>query len=111
MFRANSVVTIMYSYVLYFFLIFIFLSIFMAIFVSSYELTIKEYGYPQDFMELVKWEYRDYLYWMVEWLPAKLLKKIKKGKAGAGNNLEEDEVEAKASTGKEDTLNEFRTEE
>lgn len=52
----------------------------MAIFVSSYEMTIKEYGYPQDFMELVKWEYKDYLYWAVEWLPEKLLKRIKKNK-------------------------------
>ena len=41
----------------------------MAIFVSSYENTIKEYGYPSDFEGVVKWEYRDYLKWMMEWIP------------------------------------------
>lgn len=52
----------------------------MSIFIESYETTIKEYGYPSDFDDLVKWEYKDYLFWMIDWLPEKILKKIKRNK-------------------------------
>ena len=82
MIRSNAVIAVLWSYILYFFLIFIFLSVFMSIFIQSYETTIREYGYPSDFDDLVKWEYRDYLFWMIDWLPDKVLKKIKGSKNG-----------------------------
>jgi len=80
MIRTNTAIAVIWSYILYFFLIFIFLSVFMSIFIQSYEVTVKEYGYPSDFDEMAKWEYKDYLYWMIDWLPEKLLKKIKRNK-------------------------------
>eukprot|EP00347_Sterkiella_histriomuscorum_P023471 403334518 len=92
MINSNAVVAVLWSYILYFFLIFVFLSIFMSLFIESYETTIKEYGYPSDFDDLVKWEYKDYLFWMIDWLPEKLLKKIKRNKdlnADNGNNGDE----------------------
>ena len=89
MIRANATVAVIWSYILYFFLIFIFLSVFMSIFIQSYEATVKEYGYPSDFDELVKWEYRDYLLWMIDWLPEKVLKKLKNSKNGQANEENE----------------------
>jgi Polycystin cation channel len=63
----NSFVAVLWSYVFFFFLIFIFLSLFMSVFITSFESTVRENGgYPEDFEDKVKWEYSDYLLWMVE---------------------------------------------
>ena len=95
MVSTNAPVAVIWSYILFFFLLFIFLSIFMAIFVAAYEGTVRENGYPSDFMDMAKWEYKDYLEWMVEWLPDKLLKKIFKKQ-----NMHQDEDGGAAGEGK-----------
>ena len=89
MIRSNAVISVAWSYILYFFLIFVFLSIFMSIFIEAYETTIKKHGYPSDFDQRVRWQYRDYLFWMIDWLPEKVLKKIKREK-GIGTNNEDE---------------------
>lgn len=66
MILVNAVVAVIWTYILYFFLIFVFLSLFIAVYVASYEQTVRECGYPEDFVELGHWNYTDYLYWIVE---------------------------------------------
>jgi hypothetical protein len=66
MILSNAFVAVAWSYIFYFFLIFVFLSIFMAVFMISFESAVKENGgYPEDFSDQAKWDYVDYLWWMV----------------------------------------------
>lgn len=50
----------------------------MAIFIEAHEETVKEMGYTSDFKDIARWEYKNYLYWMVEWLPERPLTYLKK---------------------------------
>jgi hypothetical protein len=101
MMRSNSFITVVWTTAFVLFLIFVFLTMIMAIYAVSYEGTIKEQGYPSDFMDLAKWEYRDYLYWAIDWLPEKILKKIKKR-----NVVEEDGADVELHDSDEDKAGE-----
>jgi hypothetical protein len=59
------------------FLIFIFLTVFMAIFIVAFEQVVKKEGYPSDFEEGAKWEYRNYFLWAIEWVPERIYKRRK----------------------------------
>jgi len=74
--KYNIYIAVIWTGTFFLFLIFIFLSVFFATFVDSYMLTIKEQGYPSDIQEATKWEYIDYLVWMLDWLPVRLKKKL-----------------------------------
>ena len=63
---------------------------------------------------MAKWEYRDYLEWMVDWLPQKLLKKLFK-KQGMHNDDEIDgqhheHNELDKGTDDKDDINQSKTE-
>lgn len=66
MIQANAFVALVWSYTFYFFLIFVFLSLFMAVFMISFENTVNNHGYPSDFGEQSKWNYTEYMYWLLQ---------------------------------------------
>lgn len=69
----------------------------MAVFIQSYEQAIRENGtgYPEDFYEKGRWDYADYLYWIVEqWVPMRVrekVRKLKKQKKETSSNKEGEE--------------------
>lgn len=69
MFKTNSVVAVFWTFAFYFFLIFIFMSMFLSIFLEAYEMIVRSTGYPEDYEEQTQWAYKDYLYWILDWLP------------------------------------------
>lgn len=78
MMRQNAFITVVWTTAFVLFLVIVFLTLFVTIYMVSFEETVREQGYPSDFKDLAKWGYRDYLYWAIDWLPEKLLKKIKR---------------------------------
>ena len=81
---SNTFVAVVWTFLFYFFLIFIFLSLFMAIFINSLKETISSdafSGYPEDFMDKSRWDFGDYVYWVIEeWAPKKVWVKFKRHK-------------------------------
>lgn len=68
---------------------FIFVASFMAIFIDSFRQTVQAMGYPSDFQAEAAWEYKDYLQWMIEWVP-----RPRKKKAIVDDEEEEEELPA-----------------
>mmetsp|Transcript_3932 Transcript_3932/g.3861 ORF Transcript_3932/g.3861 Transcript_3932/m.3861 type:complete len:229 (-) Transcript_3932:170-856(-) len=59
-YRQNFVIAVIWLCSYWIFIYFFLSTSFMAIFIFSYENTVKEQGYPNDFLELAKWEYKNY---------------------------------------------------
>lgn len=96
--KTNIVIAVVWTFAFFLFMLFIFMSIFMAIFIESHESTVSELGYPSDFMDIAKWEYRDYMYWAIDWVPDRFLphkrkKNVEEENHDTDNNVNTDELE------------------